>query len=416
MAKQWKNKVYIVDVTNRDGVRVSKMVLSKLQKTMINMYLNDFGACESEIGFPGMENERNYINANVQLAEKGVLKPIILRGWVRAMIEEVKQAIARTDLKHYHISAPFSDASIQLRLGKEWNFSRVLEATLECVKYAKSKGIETVTVGANDAPRLPEDKLLEFGREMKKNNVDRIRYCDTWGFDDPYTTYSRIQTLAKAGLPIELHMHNDLGLAVANSLEGVEACLDSGVDCYVTTTINGFGERAGNADLLSVVVNLQKSRAFKDTFVLDKNIVLSKIRKIAFYTASAFGHEIPPNQVGVGSNVFIESSHLHVDGMMKEVQNLGPFTLEDVGHSKPEVIETGRWISSGGSQGIKGFRNIFGKFQIKFKDDKECGHVLDLVRYACEHNHAALTVDELRFIYNYPDLAEKILSVSLRDS
>jgi homocitrate synthase NifV len=369
---------------------------------MINLYLNEFGACESEIGFASIKNEANYINANIELAEKGVLRPIHLRGWVWAVKKEVEHALERTGLKHYHISAPLSDGFVTSRMDQEWNFSKAVDDTVECIEYAKRNGVKSVTIGANDSARVSEDKLIEFSLKMKECGAGRIRYCDTWGWDTPSTIYRRVRLLAeKVEIPVEVHVHNDRG------------ALDAGVDCYVTTTVNGYGERAGNADLLSVALNLKKGQEFLNTGVLDPRVDLTKLRKLAFYASFAFGLPIPPDQVGTGSNVFIKPSRFHVDGALQEVADLPVFDLEELGHSEPEIIETGRWITSGGTSGIKGFRNTYGKLEILFGSEEEGERIIDLIRYANEHNHAALTVDELRFIARYTDIAEKILKVMM---
>ena len=102
MAKD--KKIYIVDVTNRDGVQTSRLGLAKLQKTMINIYLNDMGVCQSEFGFPVTRHETNYINANLELARMGVLKPIILSGWIRAIREDVERACKMTKVQNLNLS------------------------------------------------------------------------------------------------------------------------------------------------------------------------------------------------------------------------------------------------------------------------------------------------------------------------
>ena len=93
-------KIYFIDVTNRDGVQTARLSLSKLQKTMINMYLNEFGVYQSEFGFPTTSHETNYLRANLELARMGVLKPIRLSGWIRATTEDVEQAKQSHDLAH----------------------------------------------------------------------------------------------------------------------------------------------------------------------------------------------------------------------------------------------------------------------------------------------------------------------------
>ena len=93
MKKKKKNVIRLIDVTNRDGVQTSRLGLAKLQKTMINIYLNEIGVYQSEFGFPATHHETNYLNANLLLAKKGALKPIILEGWVRAIKKDVLQAV-----------------------------------------------------------------------------------------------------------------------------------------------------------------------------------------------------------------------------------------------------------------------------------------------------------------------------------
>ncbi|MCX5686812.1 MAG: homocitrate synthase, partial [Candidatus Omnitrophica bacterium] len=110
MKKQ--NKIYIVDVTNRDGVQTSRLGLAKLQKTMINIYLNDMGIAQSEFGFPVTRHETNYLNANVELARLGVLKPIMLSGWIRAIKEDVEKARKMTNVENLNLSISTSDQMI----------------------------------------------------------------------------------------------------------------------------------------------------------------------------------------------------------------------------------------------------------------------------------------------------------------
>jgi len=104
-----KNKIYIIDVTNRDGVQTARLGLAKLQKTMINIMLNEMGIYGSEFGFPVTRHEINYLNANLELARMGVLKPIVLSGWVRAIKEDVKKAVEMTDVENLNLSISTSE-------------------------------------------------------------------------------------------------------------------------------------------------------------------------------------------------------------------------------------------------------------------------------------------------------------------
>ena len=107
-----KPKIYIIDVTNRDGVQTSRICLSKLEKTMINLYLNGMGVFQSEFGFPVTRHETNYLNANLELAKMGVLKPIVLSGWIRAIKDDVDKACKMTKVENLNLSISTSEQMI----------------------------------------------------------------------------------------------------------------------------------------------------------------------------------------------------------------------------------------------------------------------------------------------------------------
>ncbi|MGA1870896.1 MAG: homocitrate synthase [bacterium] len=402
-----KNKIYIIDVTNRDGVQTSRICLSKLQKTLINIYLNEMGVYQSEFGFPVTNHEKNYMKANLELAERGVLSPIILEGWIRAIPEDVEKASSQTHVKHLNLSISTSDQMIQGKFRGKYTKEDVLKEMTEAVILAKSKGIITCGVNAEDASRTDVEFLTQFAEKAKEAGADRFRYCDTLGYDDPFTIYERIKVIAKrVGMPIELHCHNDLGLAVSASIAGAKGAIDGGVDAYINTTVNGVGERAGNADLVSVILAIKKSSGFMDKYQLDERIDLSKAWKIAKYASYAFNIPLPINQPGVGANAFAHESGIHADGALKDRRNYELYDYEELGRGEPEIIETGRQITVGEYSGIKGFRNVYEKFEISFKDDAEANNILELVRYANVHNQKPLVGDELKFIAKYPDIAE----------
>jgi len=212
-------------------------------------------------------------------------------------------------------------------------------------------------------------------------------------------------------MPIELHCHNDLGLVVANSIAGAKAAIDAGVDAYINTTLNGIGERAGNADLVSVILAIKYSSGFKGKYKLDPNIKLSKAWKIAKYASYAFGVPIPINQPGVGANAFAHESGIHADGALKDRRNYELYDYEELGRGEPDIVDTGRNITAGEYSGIKGFRNVYDKLEVKFKDEKEAADILDFVRYANVHNQKPLVEDELKFVAQYPDIARKLFSM-----
>ena len=407
-------KIYIIDVTNRDGVQTSRICLSKLQKTMINLYLNEMGIYQSEFGFPGTYHEKNYLNANIELSNMGVLSPIVLGGWIRAIPEDVKKATSLTNVAHLNISISTSEQMIRGKYKGKFLGENIITTMTESADLAKQKGIKTIGVNAEDASRTELDYLIEYAKKAKEHGADRIRYCDTLGYDDPFTIYERVHVLVhEVGIPIELHCHNDLGMVVAVSLAGAKAAIDAGVDAYINTTINGLGERAGNADLISIILAIKFSSGFKGKYLLDERVDLSKAWKIAKYASYAFGIPIPINQPGVGSNAFAHESGIHADGALKDRRNYELYDFEELGRGEPEVIETGRQITVGEYSGIKGFRNVFNKLEIEFKDEKEARKILELVRYANVHNQKPLVEDELKFIAQYPDVVKKLIKMDI---
>ena len=243
----------------------------------------------------------------------------------------------------------------------------IIDEMVAAVKLAKEKGALSIGVNAEDASRTDLSFLIDFACAARDAGADRFRYCDTLGYDDPFTIYDRINKLASAvQIPIELHCHNDLGMAVACSVAGAKGAVDAGVDAYINTTINGMGERAGNSDLVSTNLAIKKSSGMADKYQLDPNVDLSKSWEIAKYASYAFGVPIPVNQVAVGANAFAHESGIHADGALKDRRNYELFDYEELGRGEPEIIETGRMITTGEYSGIKGFRNVYEKLEIEF--------------------------------------------------
>ncbi|MCX5703544.1 MAG: homocitrate synthase [Candidatus Omnitrophica bacterium] len=408
-----KPKIYIIDVTNRDGVQTSRICLSKLQKTMINLYLDDLGAFQSEFGFPVTRHGTNYLNANLELVKKEVFSRVKLGGWLRATREDVKAAFKLVpQIRHLNLSISTSDQMIIHKFKGKLDHGSVIKEMTEAIKEANRSGAQTIGVNAEDASRTRMDYLIEFALAAKEAGADRLRYCDTLGFDTPFTIYERIKLLAEAiKMPIEIHCHNDLGLVVANSLAGAKAAIDSGSPAYINTCVNGMGERAGNADLVSVILAIKFGSGMQD-YALDEKVNLKTAWKICKYASYAFGVPIPINQPGVGANAFAHESGIHADGALKDRRNYELYDFEELGRGDPEIIETGRKITAGEYSGIKGFRNVYEKLEVAFSNDEEATQVLELVRYANVHNQKPLVDDELKFIANYPDIARKIFTMT----
>lgn len=409
-----KPTIYLIDVTNRDGVQTSRICLSKLQKTMINHYLDEMGVFQSEFGFPLTRHETNYLNANLELVERGGFSNgIRLSGWLRATKEDVKSAFKLVPgLKFVNLSISTSDQMIMHKFKGKLDHDSVIDEMVQGVKEARKEGVEAVGVNAEDASRTRMDYLVSFAMAAKKAGADRLRYCDTLGFDTPFSMYERIKALAEATqMPIEIHCHNDLGMVVGISLAGARAANDAGVDAYINTCVNGMGERAGNADLVSCILAIRYGSGM-EAYRLDEKINLKVAWRISKYASYAFGVPIPINQPGVGSNAFAHESGIHADGALKDRRNYELYDYEELGRGEPEIIETGRKITAGEYSGIKGFRNVYEKLEIMFKDDKEATDILELVRYANVHNQKPLVDDELRFIARFPEIARKIFTMT----
>jgi homocitrate synthase NifV len=289
----------------------------------------------------------------------------------------------------------------------------VIKEMTEAVTQARKLGAKSVGVNAEDASRTDMDYLIKFARAAKDAGADRFRYCDTLGCDSPFSIYERVKILAEAiQIPIELHCHNDLGMVVGTSVCGAMAACDAGVDAYINTCVNGMGERAGNADLVAVILAIKYGSGVREKYILDERIDLKMAWKICKYASYAFGVAIPINQPGVGANAFAHESGIHADGALKDRRNYELYDFEELGRGEPEVIETGRQITAGQYSGIKGFRNVYEKMEIEFHDEKEATKILELVRYANVLNQKPLVEEELRFIAKLPEIAQKIFTTA----
>ncbi len=408
-------KVYLIDVTNRDGVQTSRILLPKLSKTMLNIYLGEMGVFQSEIGFPTLRHEMNYINANLELAATGAIGRIHLEGWCRAVVEDVRLVFGNCPgIRHINVSVSTSEIMIQGKFQGRKTWNDLVRSMTEAVKTAKEFGAESVGINAEDASRTELERLIDFALAGKEAGADRFRYCDTLGTDDPITIHERIKTLALATkFPVEMHCHNDLGMAEAVSCAGAQGAIEGGVDTYINTTLNGYGERCGNCDLVSTILALKFSHGLSKKVHLDEHVDLKKSWKVAKYASYAFGLPIPINQPGVGANAFAHESGIHADGALKDRRNYELYDPEDVGRGEPELTETGRIITTGEYGGIKGFRHVYDKLGIHFHTDEEARKILELVQYANLHTQKPLTDDELRLIATHPDSVRKILTVTI---
>ncbi len=393
--------IHFLDVTNRDGVQTARTGLSKFGKTMINFYLARLGVAQSEIGFPYLFHEVPYVRANVALAAAGALGGLRLSGWCRAIPADVAASVP-LGLRHYNLSISTSDQMIAHKFRGRRDRGAIVAEMTAAVAAARDGGAQTIGVNAEDASRTDDGFLLEFALAAKEAGADRVRYCDTIGGDTPERIRERFAKLASAvGMPVETHCHNDLGMAVANSLSGALGDLDAGQDAWVNTCVNGIGERAGNADLLSSILAFRYGFGAAGQATIGDPVDLSWARRFSLWASYAFGQPLPQGQPGVGRNAFAHESGIHADGALKDRQNyelydddaLGPFPA-DWHAAEGRVVLTGEY------GGRAGFRHVMDGLGIEVADEDLAFKLVQLCGAA---TGKPLTDDELRLIAGYPD-------------
>jgi homocitrate synthase NifV len=273
--------IHFLDVTNRDGVQTARTGLSKFGKTMVNFYLGRLGVAQSEAGFPFLFHEVPYLRAQLALAEAGAFGDLRLSGWCRAVASDVEKSLP-LGLRHLNLSISTSDQMLHGKFRDRLSRDTLITEMVAAVRTAKEGGVQTVGVNAEDGSRTDEAFLTEFALAAKQAGADRVRYCDTIGGDTPGRIGERFAKLASAvGLPIETHCHNDLGLAVANSVAGALGDLEAGQDAWINTCVNGIGERSGNADLLSCILALTHGFGVADRAEIGDALDLSWARRFA---------------------------------------------------------------------------------------------------------------------------------------
>ena len=334
--------IHFLDVTNRDGVQTARTGLSKFGKIMVNFYLGKLGVAQSELGFPFLFHEVPYIRASVALADAGAFGGLRLSGWCRAVPGDVESAIP-LGLRHYNLSISTSDQMIAHKFRGKLDRDSVISEMVAAVRAARDGGAQTIGVNAEDGSRTDDGFLLEFATAAREAGADRVRYCDTIGGDTPDRIRERFAKLAAAiRIPVETHCHNDLGMAVANSVSGALGDLDAGQDAWVNTCINGIGERAGNADLLSCILAFSHGFGVAGKALIGDQLDLSWARRFSLWASYAFGQPLPQNQPGVGRNAFAHESGIHADGALKDRQNYELYDDDTLGPFPGRLVHPGR--------------------------------------------------------------------------
>ena len=312
--------VQINDTTLRDGEQAAGVAFTIAEKVIFATLMDAIGVQELEVGIPAMGSVE--AKAITEINNLG-LKTLIT-GWNRAVRSDIDASLA-CGLSRVHISVPVSE--IQIAVKFQGNCQLVFDRLKDTISYARDRGLY-ISVGGEDSSRADDSFLLDVALAAQNYGASRFRFCDTVGILDPLTTYQKVERLVnRLVIPIEMHTHNDLGMATANALAGIRAGASS-----VNTTVNGLGERAGNAALEEVVM------ALKRIYGIKTGIDTTQFREISEFVVKASGCDVPPWKAIVGKNAFAHESGIHGHGVLQNPATYEPFTPEEVGRERQLVI------------------------------------------------------------------------------
>ncbi len=365
-------KVKMVDTTLRDGEQTAGVVFANKEKLHIAKMLDAIGVDQIEAGVPVMGGDEK--KAIKEIADAGLNASIM--GWNRAVVADVQHSID-CGCDAVAISIAASDIHIQNKLKS--TREKVLESISRACEFAKKHNLY-VSVNAEDGSRAAPEYLLQFARTAKEAGADRLRFCDTIGLMEPFGTYEKIkQIIEEVGIEVEMHMHDDFGLATANTLAGIYAGAT-----YAGVTVVGLGERAGNAALEEVVM------ALKYLYDTDLGYKTEKFRELALYVSRAAARELPIWKSIVGTNMFAHESGIHVDGALKDPRTYEPITPEEVGMERQIIV--------GKHSGTASIKHKFKEYGIEL-EDQEAAAILAEVRTLTVEVKRPLLDEELLSIY-----------------
>ncbi|ACX72824.1 isopropylmalate/citramalate/homocitrate synthase [Methanocaldococcus vulcanius M7] len=313
-------RVYIFDTTLRDGEQTPGVSLTPEEKIEIAIKLDDLGVDVIEAGFPVSS-----------LGEQEAIKKICslnldaeICGLARAVKKDIDVAIdCGVDRIHTFIATSPLHRKYKLKKSKE----EIINIAIDAIEYIKEHGIK-VEFSAEDATRTEIDYLLEVYKKAVEAGADIINVPDTVGVMIPRAMYYLIRELKKEiKVPISVHCHNDFGLAVANSLSAIEAGAEQ-VHC----TINGLGERGGNASLEEVVMSLMSIYGIKT------NIKTQKLYEISQLVSKYTEIKVQPNKAIVGENAFAHESGIHAHGVLAHALTYEPIPPELVGQKRKIIL------------------------------------------------------------------------------
>ena len=329
-----KNTIKIFDTTLRDGEQVPGCKLETSQKLTIAKKLDSLGVDIIEAGFP--VSSPGDFNSVVEISK--VVKNASVCGLTRAVQNDIDVAVKA--LKHakkprIHTGIGTSDSHIKHKFNSTRD--KILERAVEAVKYSK-KYVDDVEFYAEDAGRTDNDFLALVCEKVIDAGATVLNIPDTTGYCLPYEYGKKISFLMNNVKNIDMatiscHCHNDLGLATANSIEGVINGARQ-IEC----TINGIGERAGNTSLEEVVMILKQHEELN----LDTNINTKLLLETSRMVSDLMGMVVQPNKAIVGANAFAHSSGIHQDGVIKRRETYEIIDPKDVGVNESSIVLTAR--------------------------------------------------------------------------